>query len=276
MKKYKTIIYLPFLLMFIFGCSKMEVNNNQDFTYPSQTNSPRLLFPKEAQINGYSGTSKIFIFITSEGKVQQAGIEESSGHEVLDKAAIEYCYKLEFTPATMDGKPVGSRIVQNFKFNFLDHDYSVMRYIADIKKLYNQEKYASFEGKKIVQNQILSRHKEFLKDMEDVMNFNIVLEKVIQPDLVSEWKDYWNSWPLSFLLYHDFMQRFPGNDSTEAVKSYLKSTLEADLQYIKTSPVNDSESKSDKEVLIKKIKMFVESNYPDMRIDDLNINEINS
>ena len=276
MKKNKTIIYFLFLLMFAFGCSNMGKNNEEDFTYPSRKNSPRLLFPQEAQINGFSGTAKIFMFITDEGKVEQAGIEESSGHEVLDEAAIDYCYKLEFDPATMRGEPVSSRIVQNFKFNFLDHDYTVMKYIAEINKLYQKEAAASDEQKKRIQNEILNRHREFSEYMDDVMNYNVVLEKVIQPQIQEGWQEYWKSWPLSFLVYHDFLQRYPENDSSEVVKSYMKTSIESDLQYIETSPVPDITLKSDREMLIEKIKMFVEENYPGIRIDNSHINAVNS
>lgn len=107
--------------------------------------------------------------------------------------------------------------------------------------------------------------------MRDALNLNIVLKDVLTPALFENWKDYWNLGPLSFLIYHDFIQRFPQyNDSVE-IKNMLQNAFKADVNYIKSSNPANKEMRKEKDDLLNKIREFVKENYPDFSLEEVSI-----
>ncbi|UCC83851.1 MAG: TonB family protein [Gemmatimonadota bacterium] len=56
-------------------------------------------YPKILQDAGIGGTVYVWLFIDTNGRVQNAQVQESSGNESLDAAAMEAVYEIEFTPA---------------------------------------------------------------------------------------------------------------------------------------------------------------------------------
>ena len=64
---------------------------------PIRTVEPK--YPASARNASFEGLVKIKMLITYEGKVTEASIVESSGHEEMDANALEAVYKWRFTPA---------------------------------------------------------------------------------------------------------------------------------------------------------------------------------
>lgn len=63
-------------------------------------------YPPLLREAGVSGTARIYFFIDADGRVADARIHETSGHEALDRAALEVAGTMEFTPALNDDRPV--------------------------------------------------------------------------------------------------------------------------------------------------------------------------
>ncbi|MGD2215738.1 MAG: TonB family protein [Gemmatimonadales bacterium] len=56
-------------------------------------------YPKILQDAGIGGTVYVWLFIDTDGRVQNAQVQESSGNVTLDEAALEAVYEFEFSPA---------------------------------------------------------------------------------------------------------------------------------------------------------------------------------
>lgn len=56
-------------------------------------------YPRLAQANGIEGKVGISFLVTQEGEVDSAMIEQSSGHKILDDAALLFAKRLRFNPA---------------------------------------------------------------------------------------------------------------------------------------------------------------------------------
>ena len=56
-------------------------------------------YPKILQDAGIGGRVYVWLFIDTNGRVQNAQVQESSGNATLDGAALEAVYEIEFTPA---------------------------------------------------------------------------------------------------------------------------------------------------------------------------------
>jgi protein TonB len=68
----------------------------------------RLEYPREAVLRGIEGRVILFLRISAEGTVTEARIDKSSGHRVLDDAALAHAWKLTFLPARENYRPVAT------------------------------------------------------------------------------------------------------------------------------------------------------------------------
>lgn len=73
-----------------------------------QLNPPE--YPADAVKAGATGTTVLLVAIDAAGRVQGLQVERSSGHDNLDRAALEAAVRWTFQPAIEGGKPVASRV----------------------------------------------------------------------------------------------------------------------------------------------------------------------
>ncbi len=57
-----------------------------------------LFYPKEAILQGLEGTAEVMIFLNADGSVLAARLETSSGHAILDEAAVKVARALKTLP----------------------------------------------------------------------------------------------------------------------------------------------------------------------------------
>jgi bla regulator protein BlaR1 len=87
----------------------MRIDENPTFTpytvAPDIVNRAEVIsalqreYPPLLRDAGIGGTANVWFFINAEGEVQDLRIQESSGHEALDAAAIRVAATIRFTPA---------------------------------------------------------------------------------------------------------------------------------------------------------------------------------
>lgn len=73
-------------------------------------------YPRRSILFQEEGSVTILLEIDESGSVKNAIVEKSSGHDRLDRAALEAASSAEFLPAIKDGESVASR--QELTFNF--------------------------------------------------------------------------------------------------------------------------------------------------------------
>jgi protein TonB len=78
-------------------------------------NSPPT-YPPLAREKGYEGTVYLRALVERDGRVGNLLIDRSSGHEILDRAAVDSVRGWTFLPAQKDGKPVASWVLLPVKF----------------------------------------------------------------------------------------------------------------------------------------------------------------
>jgi protein TonB len=79
------------------------------------TPTPR--YPRRAQRRGIEGKVLVSIMIAKDGSASSAKILESSGHEILDNAALKAALEWKFSPAIVNGVTVESTNTQSFVFS---------------------------------------------------------------------------------------------------------------------------------------------------------------
>lgn len=269
------IVLAAAAFLFLIGCANYMDNDSQ-LVLPNVKELPILIYPKEAQQNNLTGNSVVEIFISKTGTVMEARVINSSGYAVLDNAAKDYCEKIIFNPALAGGNPINSRSVFKVKFDLSNQDAFEKSYVAHIKKLYHEIEGASEQERHDIQRNIFSRHKEFYGNLQDSENCNAIILRVISSEIGDQWKVYMKYCPLTFLVYHDFVQRFPDFANITDAKEELRTNVLQNLTNISQLPASKFDTPIERENFIQLIKSFVQKYYPEISIRIENEIVINS
>jgi TonB family protein len=65
-----------------------------------------IAYPEDLWDEGVEGVTTLRIRVTDTGEVDSVAVEESSGHEALDQAAVEGARRLRFQPGRRNGKRI--------------------------------------------------------------------------------------------------------------------------------------------------------------------------
>jgi protein TonB len=69
---------------------------------------PSDYYPEVSRRNGEEGRAVVKVCVNVAGKVDSAEIANTTGHPLLDEAALKVARAMKFKPATSEGKPVAS------------------------------------------------------------------------------------------------------------------------------------------------------------------------
>ncbi len=257
MKRVIGIILATFFLL--DGCGHMKNLDTKDYTPPTLKYQPKIFYPVQAQENSLTGMAKMMVYVDKEGRVRRVNLLESSGYLVLDSAAEKYCRNIVFNPALGNGKPIGVWLKMKIKFDVNHENQVTKRFVHEITNLYKKAASSLPPEKERLQKLILAKDSEFVDNMTDALNFNNTIEKVLLPETVSEWNKYWDTYPLSFLLYYDFMQRFPQYGDRKSVKIRMLDAIKHDIHFIENTLESENDNKDAGERLLRKLQEFIKN-----------------
>jgi protein TonB len=80
-------------------------------------NNPRPPYPMVARRMGYHGKVVLDVEVLAEGRAGDVKVQQSSGYEILDNAALQTVKTWHFTPAKRFGQPVTRRFLVPIKFS---------------------------------------------------------------------------------------------------------------------------------------------------------------
>ena len=228
------ILFRKTLLLFILlsGCSIFSDYTNDEIIAPKLISKPKLIYPFAAQREERSGTSIIMLEISDSGIVEKTLVYKSSGHTDLDKAAMEYCKGFRFTPAMQNGNPITASMRWEINYDLEDFTKEILNNIDRVNRLYTLIEKVENDRKYRLQSEILNMHTSMIDRVNDGEKFNEYLYGVVNNNLRIVWEKRTDNYPLTFLLYHDFIERFGDYDSLAAVKNMLKNSLRSDIEYL--------------------------------------------
>ena len=90
------------LVAAVAGCENEEPVQE---TPPNQISQSTFQYPEELWDAGEEGETTLRIFITATGAVDSAEVEETSGYEAFDSAAVEGAHRLRFEPPMRGDQP---------------------------------------------------------------------------------------------------------------------------------------------------------------------------
>jgi len=73
-------------------------------------------YPPLARLRGYQGVAVLSVEVLADGRVGQVGISRSTGHEILDRTALEAVRLWKFEPGRRNGRPVSMSVTVPVRF----------------------------------------------------------------------------------------------------------------------------------------------------------------
>lgn len=97
------------------------VANTQPDFRADYLNNPRPPYPMVARRMGYHGKVVLNVEVLAEGRAGQVQLYTSSGHDILDNAALQTVKNWRFTPARRLGQPVTEWFLVPINFSLEDN-----------------------------------------------------------------------------------------------------------------------------------------------------------
>jgi protein TonB len=86
------------------------------FTEPAFLVRQEPAYPERARRAGVAGIAVVRIWLTPAGGIERVELAESSGHRLLDEAALAAAGASTFTPAARDRQPVAASALATYRF----------------------------------------------------------------------------------------------------------------------------------------------------------------
>lgn len=114
----KPVVAMP--VTDVSSVSSMPVVGESQRDSPGYLVNPKPVYPPEARRRNEQGLVVLDVLITGEGTPQSVTVARSSGHAMLDKAAVEAVRQWRFSPARIGNLPMASRVEVPVRFKLLD------------------------------------------------------------------------------------------------------------------------------------------------------------
>jgi protein TonB len=78
--------------------------------------NPRPDYPALSRAQGEQGVVSLLIRVSAEGRTSAVALHRTSGHERLDRAAMDVVWRWRFVPARQSGQPVAGAVIVPIRF----------------------------------------------------------------------------------------------------------------------------------------------------------------
>ena len=235
------------------------------FTPPSLQQDIQPDYPLIAMRDGLEGSVEMNLLVDKNGDVKKAVVNRSSGYEILDIAAKEFAKKLQYDPARKEGKPIEVWVSRTMHFQLVDKAFLPSAYINKIKSLSELAVRSSDKIKYQALRHILECHEELSEYLgqKPHLNYNRYIRLFIDPKIYQEWQELWEDWPLHYLVFHDFILRYPDSGLKSRAVNSLLYFINKDIAFIEQSEEMDPNRQGKKDEFVKSIYRFLENEHPD-------------
>jgi len=232
---------------------------------PIQKNSMEINYPLKAIDQGLEGRVAVKMHISEEGRVKDVKIINSSGHCILDEAARKNALKFTFRPAMQGDHPVDIWISRDFNYVLDDSDLVPVHYLQKIASFSKKLTGRSQAAIRNAQWRLLRVHDEycrFFTQSGDLSN-NKIIKLVVSSKVCEDWKEWWSEGPLYFLVFHDFMLKYPDTEYREEAIIKLRYYIELALNKLQNQA--SAKPKQDDKInrFIEYVRTFLTDDYPD-------------
>lgn len=230
-------------------------------TLPVLKESGNLRYPMSAQRLGHEGTVQLKLFITERGTVDRVRLSKSSGYADLDDAAQAYAAGLTFHPATVNGVPQPSYVPWRIRFKISDMSRDALTYMNKVLERYRLLSRIPAGSRENALREVLTLHEQFAASSTDALSINEYIRRIVRPEIVVRYNNFWTGCPLRFTIFDDFIGRFPEMTQDAAAQSLLTRFAAEDIAYARTMCFTE-EQHTRRDRYVGQLTDLVRSNYP--------------
>lgn len=223
-------------------------------------------YPLEAYDQKIEGTVVLRIFINESGHVQKAQVLQSSGFAVLDSSALAFAENARFRPGRVNGKDRGMWLAWPLVYTFDSIAEDTKKWESKVRETQYKAERAKPPDIDAAQYQLLVYYRgmarKVVEDRDRELNKTILA--VVDPTVRRQWQRYENVWPMSFLLFLDYLHRFPEGSQSKTAREYLLDYLKYEISLLRYSvpPENERERRLQEE-LLQDLREYTARHFPD-------------
>ncbi len=232
---------------------------------PVLVKKPDFLYPEKAQNRGIEGEVGLYGFIDRNGNVTNVKIHNSSKYEFLDEAAKAYILQMKYTPATKNNKAIGVWLSYKIRYDLNDSgkDFQIEDYINRNSAHLNDALLATGSEREEAIQQIVKQNEEYSDYVRrhPKRNSNQYIAKLLSEETIDQWRQFFDLWPLTFILYEDLSFRFPESKQIVAIRNQMMNLMYEDL--MRAEKIDQRETiKMEKSVAFAKaLRVYLNENY---------------
>ncbi len=270
---YRFTILAAISLFMLFGCS-LRKQSTPDYVPPKIIlDSNVTIYPPEALVEKLEGTVILLVYVEKNGYIGSAGISRSSGYAILDSAALQLARTVRFTPAQIRGTPQDLWMTWPVVFRLSTAP------IFSIDLIEWQQTVVDFqitaiEGnllkRVIARDNLLSQYVSISKTIVENRSIipNRTILDVVVPQVRDMWIEYEEVWPLEFILFQDYINRFPASLYILRAENYLVDYISREIAYLGQASMAGSPIALRRYQLLLDLTNFLVENYPSALIQD--------
>lgn len=220
-------------------------------------------YPPLAKNKGFEGQVGIEMLVSREGRVTDVRISSSSGYQILDRAAREFARQLTFEPAMQGSRPVDIWISRTFTYNLEERTLLPERYISQIRELRQQLSGADSTARHSIYWSLLQTHVQYCRlliEQGSVVD-NDLLIPIVKDNIYRAWQEWWNLEPLFFIVFHDYIQRYPRSSYREDAVLKMRYFANIIINTIQARHETDPEIQTRQNRFIDDVRTFLENDY---------------
>lgn len=228
-------------------------------------------YPREAEQKGQEGRVEMYLLVTETGDVELVTISKSSGYKILDDAATDYAKKLKFDPARKKGRPINVWLSWLVNYKAIPVYFVPNIYVGKVQDFFKIADQFTGEEKERILQEIIYAHEDYVRHIAENphLNYNMEIRKFVMPEVYERWKDMWQDWPLSFVVFHDFVLRYPSSEKLSFATARLVTLIKKDIERIKETARYEPKVRMKKDMFLKTIYTFLNEEYLQAITQDL-------
>ncbi|MEX0330601.1 MAG: energy transducer TonB [Puniceicoccaceae bacterium] len=218
------------------GCETTEVNRA-----PQIVNAPVLDYPAGAIMQLEEGVVVVRFKVMEDGTTGDFNLRQSSGSDLLDQEGLAFVRRLECEPAIVNGNPAVAWVDQSVVFDIVRNHVDPVEWSSSTIDLVHQLDDSQSDYQLGLEERLYKKCGDYMSSI--ITRPNLVLYHYAL-DLVSDsvrerWAVYGDTFPMSFLMFDDFVTRLTGSQLMDRARTQLIWALEVDIQRIDDRTVEE-------------------------------------
>ncbi|MFC1543416.1 energy transducer TonB [Candidatus Neomarinimicrobiota bacterium] len=225
-------------------------------------------YPSEAYLEKMEGKVILLMYIEKNGYVGKAAITSSSGYDILDSTALSIARTVRLSPGLINGEPAEFWMTWPIIFRLSSApiftiDLEEWRQTAHDLQVTAVE--GSFMKRIMAQDNLLGQYLKVSKLMAE--NHSIIPNKTIMELVASPIRDFWieyqDVWPLEFVLFQDFIYRFPDSWFIPRAKTMHVDYMRNEIAQLREASMARSPIALRRRLLLDELTRFLGEYYPE-------------